>query len=1051
MPGSHYGDRYASHTMVTDMQVLDLGGYDAILGYDWLKLHSPMTCHRDTYSVQFQHKGKPITLQGIQSSQKTVAPLSADNLVRLHKGNDIWALAMVSLVDSTSPEISSAVGNLLTEFEDVFSKPSALPPPRPYDHTIPLLPDTVPVNSRPYRYSPMHKDEIERQVKELLQSGLITHSTSPFASPVLLVQKRDGSWRFCVDYHRLNSLTVKNRFPLPIIEEILDKLAGTQSFTKLDMTAGYHQIRMADGEEHKTAFETHHGHFQFRVMPFGLTNAPATFQCVMNDILQPFLRKFVLVFLDDILIYSPTWEAHLDHLREVLLQLRKHKFYLKSSKCSFAQTQIEHLGHVISRDGVATDSTKTAAMLQWPTPTTTTELRGFLGLTGYYRRFVKNYGIVAKPLTNLLKKNQFSWSPAADQAFYNLKQLMSHTPVLAIPDFNLPFTIETDACSTGVGAVLMQLDRPVAFLSKALGPKHQHLSIYEKEFLALIMAVEKWRAYLQRQEFIIRTDHKSLSYLTEQNLQSDLQRKAMTRMMGLQFKVVYKKGKENIAADALSRVGHLMALQAVSEATPLWIQEVLNSYYTDPEAQSLLQSLAIKSPDERGFYLEQGVIKKDNHIWVANNSALRTKVILALHSSPIGGHSGIHSTYHKVKHLFHWKGLKQQVEDFVKQCVVCQQAKHEHCHPPGLLQPLPIPEGAWQDISLDFIEGLPISEGSNIILVIVDRFTKYAHYLPLKHPFTAHQVAKLLLDSVVKLHGIPHTMVSDRDRIFLSHIWQELFTALGTKLLHSTAYHPQTDGQTERVNQCLEMYLRCAVQQSPSKWKKWLPMAELWYNSSFHTTLGCSPFKALYGYEPSLGLVPPPSELPPTDPIVTEMLQDRAEHITMLKEKLAVAQNRMKLQADKNRVDRHFAVGDQILLKLQPYTQSSVVNRPFPKFAYKFFGPYTILERIGTAAYKIDLPADSKVHNVFHVSQLKPYTPDHTPVFSDINKLVDLSAHSPQPELILDRRLVKKGNTAIPQALVKWTGFPSDAATWEDFYVLQKRFPVVGTWGQVPT
>lgn len=294
----------------------------------------------------------------------------------------------------------------------------------------------------------------------------------------------------------------------------------------------------------------------------------------------------------------------------------------------------------------------------------------------------------------------------------------------------------------------------------------------------------------------------------------------MTRMMGLQFKVVYKKGKENIAADALSRVGHLMALQAVSEATPLWIQEVLNSYYTDPEAQSLLQSLAIKSPDERGFYLEQGVIKKDNHIWVANNSALRTKVILALHSSPIGGHSGIHSTYHKVKHLFHWKGLKQQVEDFVKQCVVCQQAKHEHCHPPGLLQPLPIPEGAWQDISLDFIEGLPISEGSNIILVIVDRFTKYAHYLPLKHPFTAHQVAKLLLDSVVKLHGIPHTMVSDRDRIFLSHIWQELFTALGTKLLHSTAYHLQTDGQTERVNQCLEMYLRCAVQQSPSKWKK---------------------------------------------------------------------------------------------------------------------------------------------------------------------------------------------------------------------------------------
>lgn len=299
----------------------------------------------------------------------------------------------------------------------------------------------------------------------------------------------------------------------------------------------------------------------------------------------------------------------------------------------------------------------------------------------------------------------------------------------------------------------------MAYLSKALGPRHQHLSIYEKEFLALIMAVEKWRAYLQRQEFIIKIYHKSLSYLTEQTLHSELQRKAMTRLMGLQFKVVYKKGKENVAVDALSRVGHLMVLQAILEATPIWIQEVLNSYYTDQEAQALLQYLAIKSPNENGFYLENDVIKKDNHIWVANNSALRTKLIAAMHSSPIGGHSGIHSTYHNVKHLFHWKGLKQQVEDFVKQCAVCQHAKHEHSHPPGLLQPLPIPAGAWQDISLDFIEGLLISEGSNAILVVVDRFTKYAHFLPLKHPFTAHQVAKLLLDSVVKLHGLPHTMV----------------------------------------------------------------------------------------------------------------------------------------------------------------------------------------------------------------------------------------------------------------------------------------------------
>jgi hypothetical protein len=284
-------------------------------------------------------------------------------------------------LDPSPPAITPEIDKLIQEYADVFSKPTSLPPPRVYDHTIPLLPNTAPVNARPCRYSPLHKNEIEKQVKELLAAGLITQSTSSFASPVLLVLKKVGTWRFCIHYRKLNELAIKNRFPLPIIEEILDELAGTKFFTKLDMTAGYHQIRMCPADEHKTAFKTHHGHFQFRVMPFGLTNAPATFQCMMNDILQPFLRQF-LVFLDDILIYSPTREAHLNHLSQVLDQLRAHQFYLKSSKCSFAQTQIEYWGHVISQEGVSTDPSKTDAMLKWPKPTSVTELRVFLGLTG---------------------------------------------------------------------------------------------------------------------------------------------------------------------------------------------------------------------------------------------------------------------------------------------------------------------------------------------------------------------------------------------------------------------------------------------------------------------------------------------------------------------------------------------------------------------------------------------------------------------------------------------------------------------------------------------
>jgi hypothetical protein len=360
------------------------------------------------------------------------------------------------------------------------------------------------------------------------------------------------------------------------------------------------------------------------------------------------------------------------HLKQVLSKLREHQLFMKRSKCSFAQHQLEYLGHIISDKGVSTDPTKTAAMLSWPTPSNVTELRGFLGLTWYYRKFVKHYGLIAKPLTQLLKKKQFCWSSEAQHAFDSLKHAMSTTPVLTLPDFNIPFVVETDASEVGVGAVLMQKDQPVAFLSKALGPAHQKLFIYEKEFLALIMAVEKWRPYLQRQEFLIRTDHKSLSYLCEQNLHSDMQRKAMTRLMGLQFKVVYRKGKENVAADALSRVGHLLSLQAVSEAQPIWVQEVLNSYATDPKAQALLTRLTIHSPDEEGYSLEQGLIKYKSKVWIASNPALQTKLIAALHSTAIGGHSGGQATYHRLKQLFHWKGMKSQVIEYVRQCQICQ-------------------------------------------------------------------------------------------------------------------------------------------------------------------------------------------------------------------------------------------------------------------------------------------------------------------------------------------------------------------------------------------
>lgn len=415
-----------------------------------------------------------------------------------------------------------------------------------------------------------------------------------------------------------------------------------------------------------------------------------------------------------------------------------------------------------------------------------------------------------------------------------------------------------------------------------------------------------------------------------------------------------------------------------------------NSYRTDAKATELLQALTICSLDTHGHGLDRGMIKYKGRLWIGNNAALQTKLISELHTAAVGGHSGIRPTYLRLKNLFFWPGMKLQVEEFVKQCSVCQQAKHEHAHPSGTLQPLPIPVRAWGEVTMDFIEGLPRSEGADVILVVVDRLTKYSHFIPLHHPFTALQVARAFLDNIVKLHGVPESIVSDRDKIFTSAFWRELFALVGTKLLYTTAYHPQTDGQSERVNQCLEHYLRCAVHDTPCRWKRWLPMAEFWYNSSHHSAIGCSPFKALYGVDPNFGALP--NLFNTTTPAsLHELAAEHQQFTEMLKEHLLHAQHRMKHQADRKRTEREFSVGDQVLLKLQPYVQSSVVNRPCPKLAYKFYGPYKVTSRIGTVAYKLELPQESKIHPVFHVSQLKPFTADYSPVFNQLPAPRDLT------------------------------------------------------------
>lgn len=958
-----------------NMNIIPLGGYDMILGVNWMKTVSPITFDFGTGTINIKWIGKRLTLQQDDRCPNIVMEPSAGKVTK-SSPDELYFLVQITALEATAElgenaelqnSTSPGIQKLIEQYSDIFKVPVELPPKRSQDHFIPIKPGSKPVHSNPYRCPYFQKEEIEKITREMLDCGVIRNSNSPYASPVLLVKKKDNTWRMVVDYRALNSITIKNKYPIPIIEELLAELQGSTVFTKLDLRSGYHQIRVNEEDVYKTAFKTHNGHYEFLVMPFGLTNAPASFQGLMNEVFSQYLRKFVLVFFDDILVYSKNEIDHEEHLRAIFDVLRSNKLFVKRSKCEFNSRQVDYLGHIISEKGVSADYTKIKAMIEWPQPANIKALRGFLGLTGYYRRFVKNYGIISKPLTQLLKKGAFCWNSEANKAFNQLKTAMSETPVLALPNFEKTFIIETDACKNGVGAVMMQDGRPIAYMSKALSPKHLGLSTYEKEMLAVIMAVQKWRAYLLGHQFIIKTDHEALKYLMEQKITTGLQQKWLSRLLGYDYIITYRKGKENIVADSLSRVYEgLEESTAITVLQPTWKEEICASYDNDSTAQEMLSEISVKGNSLNDFSLSQGILKWKGRYYVGTSNNLRQKICNSIHSNMEGGHSGIAATLKRAEQLFYWPGLKNDITKLVKECEICHRNKIEHVPSPGLLQPIPLPKNAWEVISMDFVEGLPKSKGKDTILVIVDRLTKYCHIIPLSHPFTAATVAQEVLNHVIKLHGTPSAIISDRDPIFVSNFWQELFRAMGTSIKLSTAYHPQTDGQTERVNQCLEMYLRCMTGQKPSDWANWIPMAEWWYNTTFHTSAGMTPYQALY------------SQSPPSisyqgarcsDPAVTQFVRDRINTQRLLKDNLLKAQERMKFYADKKRTDREFEEGDEVYLKLQPYRQMSVNLRKNHKLAARYYGPYKVIKRIGKVAYKISLPNSSKVHDVFHVLQ----------------------------------------------------------------------------------
>lgn len=1032
---------------VNAFSLITLKGYDVILGADWIFRHSPITLDLKQRELSITKEGKLVEFQDFTKPGKHFL-IDGHKMEKLIKKGAVGCVLQVNAMTEEERKEEAAVPadvqEVLSQFPGVMKEPKGLPPRRACDHVINLKPGSEPPNQRPYRVPHYQKEAMENIISDLIQSKEIRFSDSPYSCPAVMVRKRDGSWRMCVDYRQLNAQTVKNKFPMPIIEDLLDELHGARIFSKLDLRSGYHQIRMAEEDIPKTAFKTHMGHYEYQVMPFGLTNAPATFQSLMNQVLAPFLRKFVLVFFDDILIYSKTREEHIKHINAVLQVMEKNQLVVRLKKCAFGLSSVAYLGHVISSDGVATDPSKISDIMNRKEPKNVTEVREFLGMTGYYRRFIKGYGLICRPLHDMLKKGGFNWGLAQSEAFTELKGKLCTSPVLALPNFEQPFVIEADACEVGIGAVLMQAGRPIAYYSKALGPKAAAQSIYEKEAMAILEALKRWRHYVLGGELVIKTDQQSLKYMMNQRLVEGIQHKLLLKLMEYNYTIEYKAGRENLVADALSRspknkeeVTELCA--AIAVVVPEWILDIKRSYEEDVQAHKLLSLIGTAGDPEGEYKFEAGIMKYKGRIYVGETGEIRGQLIQAFHSSTFGGHSGIRATYQRIKKLFYWPGLKKGVENHIRNCPVCHVTKSEHVHIPGLLNPLEVPDMAWTHISMDFVEGLPKSKGKDVILVVEDRLTKYAHFIALSHPYTVEEVVQVFMDNIHKLHGMPIAIVTDRDRVFTSTFFQEVFKSQKVQLRFSTAYHPQTDGQTERVNQCLESYLRCMTFQEPQNWCSWIALAEWWYNTTYHTAIQMTPFKALYGYSP-----PQISEFSVPCDVSQEArvtLEEKEAIVQKLKASMEDAQRRMKYYADRNRTERKLEVGDMVYLKLQPYRQNAFGIRGSLKLRGKYYGPFKVLEKVGAVAYRLQLPEEAALHPVFHVSQLKKHLGTHAVPMPNLPAVGPDGQIKTEPVAVLQRRMIPRNNVAVTQWLILWSNLTPAEATWEDASYIQKVFP----------
>lgn len=896
-------------------------------------------------------------------------------------------------VKMIGPDLTPAqfddLSTLLSSFRDIFDFDD-----RPLGQTTLVkhrinTGDASPLHRRPYRVSATERQVIQKEVDKMLQKDIIEPSSSPWASPVVLVKKKDNTWRFCVDYRHLNNITKKDVYPLPRIDDALDCLHGAKYFSSIDLRSGYWQIAVDDMDREKTAFITPDGLYQFKVMPFGLCNAPATFERMMDSLLHGFKWSTCLCYLDDVIVFSPTFATHLSRLSAILAVFRKAGLQLNSSKCHFGLKEITILGHRVDARGVRPDPEKLKAVQSFPVPTSSKDVRSLLGLCSYFRRFIQGFADIARPLTELLKKNvPFSWGPDQERAFSTLKTRLTTPPILGHFDTSAPTEVRTDASGHGIGAVLAQRqhdqDRVIAYASRLLSPAERNYSITERECLALVWAITKFRPYLYGRPFSVVTDHHALCWLSSLKDPTGRLGRWALRLQEYSFTVVHKSGRLHQDADSLSRYPVDSPDGSEIEDQVFSISCLLNIGVEQQRDECLRHIIErLHSPQQdaslRLYLLKDGTLYRRNlrpdgpELLLVVPEHLRLAVLQQLHDEPTAGHLGIARTYDRVRRRFFWPNMYRSVKRYVTSCDPCQRRKTPTVAPAGLLQPIDVPIEPFYRVGLDLLGPFPTStQGNKWVAVAIDYATRFAitRALPTS---CATEVADFLLHDVILHHGAPHQLLTDRGRSFLAQVIEDILRSCGTKHKFSTAYHPQTNGLTERLNRTITNMIAMYVSPDHRDWDVTLPFVTFAYNSSRHDTATYSPFFLLYGREPSLPL---DTLLPSSKVSVTEYATDaiaRADYARQIaRTRINQSQANQKAAYDKRHRHAEYAPGSLVLL-WSPRRHVGLSS----KLLSRYTGPYKVLRRVTNVTYEITpiQPSSSvATTDIVHVARLKPYT-----------------------------------------------------------------------------